>query len=224
MGIKENIETVKANIKKYSKNPDYVTLIAVTKTVDYERMMESYDAGIRDFGENKVQEILNKKTMFPSDVRWHLIGTLQTNKVKQILDKVVLIHSLDSEHLASEINKRAESLVSCLIQINISSEESKHGIKAEDALKFAENIDKNFPNIKISGFMGMAPFVENEIDSKPYFVKMREIFDEARLMRFERAEIKYLSMGMTNDYKTALSAGSNMVRIGTAIFGNRNYN
>ncbi len=229
MSIKENIEKVKQTISQRREETIFqeeVILIAVTKTVEIERMKEAMEAGIYDFGENKVQEIQKKYDSFPEEIRWHLIGTLQSNKVKYIIDKVEMIHSLDRLSLAEEINKRAKEIgktVKCLVQINISQEESKHGLSKEGALEFIGQIAKDYPHIQIMGLMGMAPFVEDKEEARRYFRQMRELFDEAKQLELGNGMMKYLSMGMTNDYPVAIEEGSNMVRVGTGIFGTRNY-
>lgn len=221
--IRENMDSVMRDCGRTEE----VVLIAVTKTVDSEAVCEALAAGITDVGENKVQELEKKYAEIMQPVNWHLIGSLQTNKVKYIIDKVALIHSLDRMALAEEIDKRAGQKgisVNCLIQVNISREDSKHGIAFEEAESFAEEVLSHCPNIRIAGLMGMAPLELDVEDTRPYFRKMKELFDRLSQKNHPRLEMKYLSMGMSGDYEIALQEGSNMIRVGTSIFGERNYN
>ena len=230
MDVKDNLKSVQASIEQARQNScekQEVTLVAVTKTIDVGPMKEVLKEGVSCFGENKVQEILSKYEKFPDTVKWHLIGTLQSNKVKYIIDKVELIHSLDRMSLAKEIDRRAKEIgivMKCLIQVNISREESKHGLDKAEALKFIEEVAQNFSHIQVLGLMGMAPFVEDEEEARPYFRQLKELFEEAKNLNLGTGQMKYLSMGMTNDYTVAIEEGSNMVRVGTGIFGKRNYN
>lgn len=230
MNVKDNLKLVQSSIEQARQNSfehQEVTLIAVTKTVDVEVMKEVLEAGVFCFGENKVQEIQRKYDKFPDTVKWHLIGTLQSNKVKYIIDKVEMIHSLDRMSLATEIDRRAKEIgvvMKCLIQVNISQEESKHGLVKTDTLKFIEEVVQKFPNIQVLGLMGMAPFVETAEEARPYFRQLKELFEEAKQLDLGTGQMKYLSMGMTNDYTVAIEEGSNMVRVGTGIFGKRNHN
>lgn len=219
MSISENI----SNIRKYI--PEHVKLIAVSKTKTVEEMREAYEVGIRDFGENKVQEIQNKYPQFPSDVRWHLIGHLQRNKVKYIVDKVHLIHSLDSINLLMEIEKQyaqKNRIAHVLIEINIGKETSKTGIYAEELDDLIAAIEK-CNNVKVQGLMTVIPKGNFE-ENREYFKEMKRIFENLNNRKFKNINMEYLSMGMTEDYKIAIEEGSNMVRIGTGIFGERNYN
>ena len=187
---------------------------------------EAIKLGVTDIGENKVQEIEEKYDKIEGNVRWHMIGHLQSNKVKYIIDKVSLIHSLDRKSLAKEIQKRAEQnniVAEVLVQVNVSEEESKFGLKVEETLPFIESLDK-YKNIKVMGLMTMAPHVEDVEKTRPVFKKLRELSEEIKAKNFENTEMKYLSMGMTNDYQVALEEGANLVRVGTGIFGERIYN
>lgn len=200
-----------------------ITLLGVTKTVDIERIRTLLDCGIKNLGENRVQELIPKFKGVQSKVDWHFIGNLQTNKVKHIIDKVTLIHSVDSEKLAVEIDKRAERLgkaIDVLIEINISNEHTKHGIPPQKSLELARFISEK-QNICLKGLMTVAPHVENPNDNRIYFRKMREIFVDITEKINNNIDMKILSMGMTNDYEVAIEEGSNIVRIGTGIFGNR---
>lgn len=216
MSIKENISEIMVNI------PDDVTLIAVSKTKSVEQITEAYHCGIRDFGENKVQELIEKIDVLPKDIRWHLIGHLQRNKVKYIVGKVELIHSLDSVRLLQEIEnqyKKNECVVNALIQINIGNEDSKTGVdyeELEELLKACQGCE----SVKIKGLMAIIPICTEE-ECKIYFHKMKTIFDSISSRNLPNIEMKYLSMGMTDDYKIAIQEGSNMVRVGTGIFGER---
>ena len=217
--IEKNLEEITDTL------PSNVTLVAVTKTHGTEEINKAIDWGVTDIGENKVQEILEK---YPhvKPVRWHLIGHLQTNKVKQIIDKVHLIHSVDSMKLAGEINKRAGQVgktVNVLIQINSAGEESKFGIETAETEKMVKQILDECENIKICGLMCIAPFYEDPDNVREYFRVVKEQYDELAKIDHENLEFKYLSMGMSHDYRVAVREGSNMVRIGSAIFGRRNY-
>lgn len=230
MDVKDNLKSVQASIEQARQNScekQEVTLVAVTKTIDVGPMKEVLKEGVACFGENKVQEILSKYEKFPDTVKWHLIGTLQSNKVKYIIDKVEMIHSLDRISLAKEIDRRAKEIgvvMKCLIQVNISQEESKHGLDKAEALKFIEEVAQNFSHIQVLGLMGMAPFVEDAEEARPYFRQLKGLFEDAKNLNLGTGQMKYLSMGMTNDYTVAIEEGSNMVRVGTGIFGKRNYN
>jgi pyridoxal phosphate enzyme (YggS family) len=220
--IKEEINQI---CHRCGRNPEDITLIVVTKTVDPERINYAVDCGVTNLGENKVQEIVDKYETVPKSIKWHLIGHLQTNKVKYIIDKVELIHSVDSVKLAEEISKRAEKYhitKDVLVQINVAEEESKFGIALEDAVSFVKSISV-FDNISIKGLMTIAPYSENPEGVRPVFRQLKEKFDELAQMNLPNTEMKYLSMGMSNDYNVAIEEGANMIRIGTAIFGKRDY-
>lgn len=227
--IENNINNVLNNIKeackKSNRNPEEVKLIAVTKTIDVERINEVLKTGIDAIGENKVQEIMEKYDKIEYNPQWHLIGHLQTNKVKYIIDKVDLIHSLDSLRLAEEINKRAKKVnrvMDVLIQINIANDGAKFGIGYNEINDFIDEI-ASFDNIRVQGLMSIVPYASNTEEVRPYFRKMKEIFDSLKNSTYENINMNYLSMGMTNDYVVAIEEGSNMVRVGTGIFGERDY-
>lgn len=227
--IRENIDAVnrikgEAAVKSGRKAED-VLLCAVTKTRTAEEINEAIDAGITDIGENKVQEIMDK---FDSvkPVRWHLIGHLQTNKVKYIIDKVSMIHSVDSLHLAQEIDKRAAQhgiTMDILIQVNSAQEESKFGISTDETEGMIRDILDKCPNIRIRGLMCIAPFAENPEDVRVYFAQVKKLYDEYSSIEHKNLDFKYLSMGMSHDYEVAILEGSNLIRVGTAIFGERDY-
>ena len=230
MGIKENIEKIN-NIKdavalKVGRDKGEVLLCAVTKTRGAGEINEAIRAGITDIGENKVQEIIEKYE-FVEPVRWHMIGHLQTNKVKYIIDKVDLIHSVDSLRLAEEINRRAGQcgkVMDILIQINSAMEESKFGTTVEDARSLIGDILENCHNIRIKGLMCMTPFEENPESSAIYFAEVKKLYDQySSEIQHERLNFSILSMGMSHDFEIAIQEGSNLIRIGTAIFGERNY-
>lgn len=226
--IKENLEEIKEKIKisaiKSGRKPEDIFLIGVTKTIDVERINTLKELGVANFGENKAQELLEKYSEI-KNCNWHFIGRLQTNKVKQIIDKVSLIHSVDNFKLIEEIDKRAkekEKIIDILLQINIANEQTKGGIKYEDTKDFVKKILK-YENIKLKGFMCVAPFCKNQQDNRKYFKKMKKLFVDINEKNKDNIYMEYLSMGMTNDYEIAIEEGANMIRIGTAIFGERNY-
>lgn len=209
--------------------PKEVRLIAVSKTRSVQEILEIYNKGIRDFGENKVQEMISKQLLLPQDIRWHLIGHLQTNKVKFITSFVSIIHSVDSLKLLKEINQQAiksNRIVDCLLQIYIASEDTKFGLSFDEAILLLRNPElKNFENVRITGLMGMASFTTDTDLIRKEFRSLKEFFIILKKEFFkEDNNFKELSMGMSSDYKIAVEEGSSMVRIGTAIFGERNYN
>ena len=227
--LKENLANVEKNIEQACKNAgrsrDEVTLIAVSKTKPVEMLQEIYDENIRDFGENKVQELCSKMEQLPSDIRWHMIGHLQRNKVKYIVGKVELIHSVDTYRLAEEINiqaKKQNVIVPILVEVNIAHEESKFGISAEDAILLVEEISK-LENIRIKGLITIAPYVENPEDNRLYFRKIKQLSVDITNKNIDNVFMEILSMGMTGDYMVAIEEGATMVRVGTGIFGERNY-
>ncbi len=227
--IESNIKLIKKNIKnaceKANRSPEEVKIITVTKTIDVERINTALETGVNNIGENKVQEIMEKYDKIIYAPHWHLIGHLQTNKVKYIIDKVDLIHSMDSLKLAIEIDKRARKInrnMDVLIQINIAKEDTKFGIFHNDLDDFIKEIAK-LDNIRVQGLMAIVPYVFDPEEVRPYFRKMKEIFESLKNSPYENVNMKYLSMGMTNDYMVAIEEGSNMVRIGTGIFGERDY-
>ena len=229
MSIQTNIEYIqelkgKAAVKS-GRNPEDVLLVAVTKLHSPEEMNEAIDAGITDIGENKVQEIMDKYDRV-KPVRWHLIGHLQTNKVKYIIDKVCMIHSVDSLKLAKEIDKRAaqhDLVMDILVQVNSAEEESKFGITTAETDQLIQDIAQQCPNIRIRGLMCIAPFEDDPEDVRDYFAEVKKIYDKYVDVKTERLDFKYLSMGMTHDFEVAIEEGSNLIRVGTAIFGYRDY-
>ena len=223
MAIKTNLNKIKASL------PEHVTLVAVSKTKPVSDLMEAYDAGQRIFGENKIQEMTDKYEVMPKDIEWHMIGHVQTNKVKYMAPYVSLIHGVDSFKLLKEINKQAAKnnrVINCLLQIHIAEEETKFGLDALELNEILEYLkqDKNeLKNIKVIGLMGMATFTDDQNQIKKEFQRLKSIFDKRKELVTENFELNTLSMGMSGDYELAISCGSTMVRIGSSIFGNRNY-
>ncbi|MCR1970384.1 YggS family pyridoxal phosphate-dependent enzyme [Clostridium cochlearium] len=220
MSISENLHDIR---KKLGNN---VNLVAVSKTKPIEDIEEAYNLGVRDFGENKVQELVEKIEKFPKeDVKWHLIGHLQRNKVKYIVGKVYLIHSLDSIRLLKEIEKKykeEDKVAKVLIQINIGEDKNKYGIRVEEIENMIKACEE-CSNVKVQGLMTILPMEDDE-SCRRYFKQMKQIFDDLKSRSFKNIEMKYLSMGMSGDYEIAVEEGSNMVRIGQGIFGKRDYN
>ncbi len=227
--IKENIKEVENIIaqecEKAGRSPSDVTLIAVSKTKPVELLKEAYAYGCRDFGENKVQELLDKYEALPSDIRWHMIGHLQRNKVKYIVDKVYMIHSVDSLRLAEEISKEASKknvCVNILIEVNVADEETKYGVSCEEVRQLVCDIAK-LPNIRIKGLMTIAPFVDDAEENRLHFQKLKKIAVDIMQKNIDNIDMEILSMGMTGDYPVAVSEGATYVRVGTGIFGIRQY-
>ena len=228
--LKENLINVEENIlracQKAGRSRDEVTLIAVSKTKPVEMLEEVYSAEIRDFGENKVQELCDKYEKLPQDIKWHMIGHLQTNKVKYLIGKTKLIHSVDSIRLAMEIEKqaaKANELVDILIEVNIAEEESKFGIHKEETIDMIKEIS-TFTHVRIKGLMTIAPYVENPEDNRDYFRQIKDLSVDINNQNIDNVCMDILSMGMTGDYMVAIEEGATMVRVGTGIFGERNYN
>lgn len=228
--LHENLENVYGNIReacaKSGRSFDDVTLIAVSKTKPLSDIEELMTYGVREYGENKVQELTEKYDNISSPVNWHLIGHLQTNKVKYIVDKVKLIHSVDSVHLAKEIEKEAakkEVVVDILIQVNIAHEDTKFGIDESQIYDLINEI-KNYSHIRVRGLMTIAPFVENPEDNRVHFRNLYQLLLDIKSKNIDNVDMSILSMGMTNDYQIAIEEGATMVRVGTGIFGERNYN
>lgn len=224
--IKENLEYINKKItaaaEKSGRKREDILLLAVSKTVDAERIKEAVELGLVDLGENKPQEI-NRKYFEIENVRWHQIGHLQTNKVKYIIDKVCLIHSVDSMKLAEEINKRAAAkgiVMDVLVEINIAGEEAKHGVPLNEAENLAVEIS-SLENVRVKGLMTVAPFVEDPEENRKYFRQMKNLFVDIDKKSYNNIDMEYLSMGMTNDYEIAVEEGANIVRIGTGLFGAR---
>ncbi len=222
---KEVLSIVQKTAEKAKRNPSEVTLIAVSKTKPVELLQEAYDSGARDFGENKVQEIIAKYDELPHDIRWHMIGHLQTNKVKYIADKVYMIHSVDTKKLAETISKeagKAGRVIPVLIEVNVAKEDTKYGIMPEECEDFIRSIS-NLPGIAIKGLMTIAPFVENGEENRAYFQTLKQLSVDIMQKNIDNVSMEFLSMGMSGDYETAIEEGAAFVRVGTRIFGERNY-
>ena len=221
MSVTDNLQKIKKEI------PSSVKLVAVSKTHPSEKILEAYNAGHKIFGENKVQELTGKYEKLPKDIEWHLIGHLQTNKVKQIVPFVSLIHSVDSMKLLKEINKCAEKIdrvVNCLLQIHIAQEETKFGLNFEEAEEILNSKEvEEMKNIRIAGLMGMATLTEDEAQIRKEFKLLKKFFDAHCQLTTDNCQLAVLSMGMSSDYKIAIEEGSNLVRVGSLIFGERNY-
>ena len=228
--IAENLKKVQENIRKAcaaaGRDPSEVSLIAVSKTKPVPDLLEAYQAGARLFGENKVQEIMDKYEHLPEDVSWHMIGHLQRNKVKYIVDKAAMIHSVDSLRLAETIQQEAEKkqvTVPVLLEVNVAEEDTKYGLKVPEVLPLVEKISV-FPNIRVQGLMTIAPYVEDPEKNRDIFRQLKKLSVDIRQKNINNITMNVLSMGMTGDYEVAVQEGATLVRVGTGIFGERNYN
>ena len=227
--IKENLEEVEARItracERSGRERSEVTLISVSKTKPAEMLQEAYDAGSRDFGENKPQEIREKYPQLPTDIRWHMIGHLQRNKIKYIIDKVCMIHSVDSIRLAEAIDEEAKKhgiVMPVLIEVNVAEEESKFGVHLDEVESLIRQISE-LSNIQVQGLMTIAPFVEDPEENRSIFADLHKLYIDIKKKNHDNDTVSVLSMGMTNDYEVAIEEGATMVRVGTGIFGARNY-
>ena len=221
MNVRENFETITREIaeicKQVGRNSDEVKLIAVTKYVTDSRVEEAIEAGITDFAENRPQNYVERKGKY-SDKTWHLIGSLQTRKVRDVINEVDYFHALDRDSLVKEIEKRAEKEIKCFVQVNVSGEESKHGLTSEEAIDFIKSLEQ-YSKIKVVGLMTMAPFVEDEEILRNCFRRLRQLRDEVKGLNLSYAPCEFLSMGMSNDYKIAIEEGATHIRVGTALVG-----
>lgn len=227
--IRENLEYVRRNIeeacRRGGRRPEEVTLITVSKTHPVPMLKEAYEAGARDFGENKVQELVNKLPQLPEDIKWHMIGHLQRNKVKYIIGKTKLIHSVDSLRLAEEINNEAVKrgiTADILIEVNVAEEESKFGVTVQEMPMLIEEIAK-LPGVRIKGLMTIAPYTENPEENRIFFKKLKQLSVDITAKNIDNVSMDVLSMGMTGDYIVAVEEGATCVRVGTGIFGQRDY-
>lgn len=227
--LADNYRQVLKNIQDacqaVGRDPNEVTLVAVSKTKPVEMLQQVYDAGARVFGENKVQEIMDKYDHLPGDIRWQMIGHLQRNKVKYIVDKVDMIHSVDSYRLAQTIETEAAKknvTVSVLLEVNVAEEESKFGLKMDEVLPLVQQISE-LPHVQVKGLMTIAPFVSNPEDNREIFRKLKKLSVDIEAKNINNTTMSVLSMGMTGDYMVAVQEGATMVRVGTGIFGERNY-
>lgn len=228
--ILENIKQVEENIikscEKVGRDPKEVTLIAVSKTKPYTAIEEALPSGVLDYGENKVQELTEKYEILPKDIRWHMIGHLQRNKVKYLVGKVELIHSVDSLRLANQIETefaKKNEIANILIEVNMANEESKFGITSETTEQLVREISK-LEHIRIKGLMTIAPYTDNPETNRVYFRNMKKLSVDIEEKNIDNVSMNVLSMGMTGEYQVAIEEGATMVRVGTGIFGERNYN
>jgi PLP dependent protein len=219
MSIKENLLHIKSSL------PENVTLVAVSKTKPVSDILEAYEAGQRIFGENKIQEMTEKWQQLPKDIQWHMIGHVQSNKVKYMIPYVKLIHGVDSLKLLKEINRHAvrwRKNIDCLLQIHIAEEETKFGMNESELIELLNSDEfSSFENINVIGLMGMATFTDNQEQLKKEFIYLKSVFDKCQNIESSNLKLQTLSMGMSGDYQIAINCGSNMVRIGSSIFGNR---
>ena len=223
--LQEVEKRIQAACDTAGRKREEVTLIAVSKTKPVETLQEAYDLGVRIFGENKVQELTAKYEALPKDIHWHMIGHLQTNKVKYIIDKAELIHSVDSLKLAETIEKEAakhDLIADILVEVNVAEEESKFGMKMEEVIPFVEKVSA-FPHVRVRGLMTIAPFVEDPEENRSIFADLHKLYIDIKKKNHDNDTVSVLSMGMTNDYEVAIEEGATMVRVGTGIFGARNY-
>ncbi|MBJ7881463.1 YggS family pyridoxal phosphate-dependent enzyme [Gelidibacter salicanalis] len=221
MSIKNNLQRIKSSL------PKQVTLVAVSKTKSVSEIMEAYDAGQRIFGENKIQEMVDKEAQMPKDIEWHMIGHVQRNKVKYMAEFVSLIHGVDNFKLLKEIDKQAKKhdrTINCLLQIKIADEDSKFGMTSKEAQDILQSdAFSALNNVVIVGVMGMATFTDQEHQIENEFKKLKSIFEDLNTLELKNSKLKTISMGMSGDYQTAIACGSTMVRVGSSIFGERNY-
>ena len=223
--LKEVEKKVEEACKRAGRERSEVTLIAVSKTKPVEMLQEVYDTGVRDFGENKVQELSDKYDVLPKNIRWHMIGHLQRNKVKYLIGKTVLIHSVDSLRLAEQIEHeaaKADTIMNVLIEVNVAGVESKFGTTCNEAIELVRAVAA-LKHVKIKGLMTIAPFTDNPEDNRIYFKKLKQLSVDIKSKNIDNVDMDELSMGMTGDYEVAIEEGATMVRVGTGIFGERNY-
>ena len=223
LGLQEVEEKILQACKKVGRSRDEITLVAVSKTQPPSIILEGYQEGIRNFGENRVQELVDKVDSLPDDINWHMIGHLQRNKVKQVVGKVKLIHSVDSLRLAEtiEIESKKKGLISdILLEINVSGEESKFGLKINETLPLIKKISL-FNHIRVKGLMTMAPFTDNPESNREFFIDLKKLSVDITRENLDNITMRVLSMGMTNDYQVAIEEGATILRVGTAIFGTR---
>ncbi|MFD1018095.1 YggS family pyridoxal phosphate-dependent enzyme [Thalassobacillus hwangdonensis] len=222
MSVERNLADIQQNIRQAcescDRSPEDISIIAVTKYVSIERAKEALEAGIKDLGENRMKGFLDKFEAIGGDADWHFIGSLQSRKVKDIIDHIHMLHSLDRKSLAKEIQKRASKKIECFVQVNVSGEESKHGVALDDAEAFIEALEA-YDRIEVAGLMTMAPHIDDEEELRGVFRKLRALRDKVRDRSLPHAPCKYLSMGMSNDYVIAIEEGATHIRIGTALVG-----
>lgn len=227
--LKKNFDEVKRRIQAAcqgcGRNEDEITLVAVSKTKPVETLLEAYNLGARIFGENKVQELVDKASLLPTDIRWHMIGHLQTNKVKYIVGKAKLIHSVDTLRLAEAIDKEALKkgiIADILAEVNVSGEENKFGLSVGEVPAFMERMQR-FPHLRVKGLMTVAPYTKKPEENRQYFRRLRQLAVDIGRKKADNVKMDILSMGMTGDYQIAIEEGATMLRVGTALFGERDY-
>lgn len=222
MSIQDNLASLKERIEiachRANRNPEEITIIGVTKYVSTERAEELLETGIVDLGENRTDELLVKHEQIGERANWHFIGTLQSRKVRDIIGKVKMVHSLERESVAKQINNRSEEVVPCFVQVNVSGEASKHGLEPESVEDFIRSLEK-YEKVKVVGLMTMAPHIEDEEEIRQVFRKLRELRDEIRDKGYAHAPCEYLSMGMSNDFEIAIEEGATHIRIGSILVG-----
>ena len=221
MSVVENYDYIQSKIKKHLTKVGLKSMprvIAVTKYVTIERAKEAYDAGIRDFGENRIEGFLDKKAALPNDVTMHFIGSLQSRKVKEVINEIDYLHALDRDSLAKEISKRATHTIKCFVQVNVAGEASKHGLSLDQVVPFIQNLSK-YEHIEVVGLMTMAPYIDDEDQLKDIFTQLKSKRDDIQALKLNYAPCTELSMGMSNDYAIATEAGATYVRIGTSLVG-----
>ncbi|NLO89346.1 MAG: YggS family pyridoxal phosphate-dependent enzyme [Clostridia bacterium] len=222
--IEQTMERIKNAALRAGRDPGGIKLVAVSKGVDVDRINMALEAGVKCLGENRAQEFVDKYELVQGDVEWHFIGHLQKNKVKYVIDKVALIHSLDRMSLAEELDKRAKAKslsVDALVQVNVSGEESKHGLSVGEVIPFITTVAEKYPNIRIKGLMTIAPIADDPDKVRPYFRELRMLFQSIGEREIPGVKMEWLSMGMTDDFEVAVEEGANIVRIGRAVFGPR---
>jgi len=223
IGLQEVEEKILQACKKVGRSRDEITLVAISKTQPESIILEGYHEGIRDFGENRVQELVEKIDLLPEDIQWHMVGHLQRNKVKQIVGKVALIHSVDSLRLAETIESEYSKkglVANILIEVNVSNEESKFGLKIRETLPLIKKIS-TFNHIRVKGLMTMAPFTDNPESNREFFIALKKLSVDITRENLDNITMRVLSMGMTNDYQVAVEEGATILRVGTGIFGAR---
>lgn len=227
--LKENLfqveERIRAACARCGRSPEEVTLIAVSKTKPVSMIEEIYKEGIRNFGENKPQELRDKYDLLPQDIRWHMIGHLQKNKIKYVIGRACMIHSVDSAELAAAIDSQAAKnnvIMPVLAEVNMAGEDTKFGLRPEDVMSFVRTVSE-LKNIRLSGLMTIAPYVENPEENRIHFRNLRKLSIDIRSKNIDNITMRELSMGMTNDYEVAIEEGATIVRVGTGIFGERDY-
>lgn len=223
MSVSENLQIIQSNITracdKVNRQPAEITIIGITKYVDVEKTKELYDVGITNLGENRPEGLLHKITNIDEEVSWHFVGTLQSRKVKDVLGHVSAIHSLDRVSIAKEINKRASTVMDCFVQVNVSEEDAKHGLKVDEVVSFIEQLQA-YELVRVVGLMTMAPNTDDKSAIRSVFRRLAEVREEVQQQRYPHAPCEFLSMGMSNDYEIAIEEGATHIRVGSKLVGN----